>query len=163
MIFESVVEFLKNLDPSIYSALASLTPLGELRAGIPIALASGHRLWEAFWLCTIANMLAIPIAFFFFDKLHNYFIRFQRYERLFERYVARIRKKGDRWVEKYGAPGLILFVAIPIPGSGAYTGCLAAWIFDVNRKHAFISIMVGVAIAGLLVTAIAAGIVKGLF
>lgn len=163
MVFELIAEFFKNLDPSIYSALASISPVGELRAGIPIALLTGHSLWQAFWLCTIANFLTIPIAFFFIDKFHNYFLKFQRYERMFNKHVIRIRKKGEKWVEKYGAFGLIIFVAIPVPGSGAYTGCLAAWLFNVKRKHAFISIMAGVVIAGLVVTAIAAGIVKGLF
>ena len=78
--------------------------------------------------------------------------RSARYQKLFERVVSRARKKVHAKVEKYGYLGLALFVAIPLPITGAYTGALGAWVLGLEPKKTFLAVLLGVIIAATVVT-----------
>ncbi len=138
----------------IYSILLSMVPIAELRGGIPYALAKGISPVTAYFACTLANLLAFPIVYLFFGFFHEIFYKMDWYKRLYDKLVLRTRKKVGAKIEKWGFWGLMIFVMIPLPVTGAYTGSFAAWIFGIDRKKAFLAVALGVFIAGLIVTAV---------
>lgn len=135
----------------IISALLSMTPIGELRAGLPYAFAKGMHPLLALLVCVAANALIVPIIFFFLEYLHNHFMHIRNYRSMFDRFMERTRNKTEAYVKKYGYWGLAIFVAVPLPFTGAYTGALAAWFFGMDKWKAFLSITIGVAVAGIIV------------
>ena len=129
--------------------LASVSPISELRGGIPLGILQyGLDPWLIFFIAIIANALIFFPVFFalrlFYDKL-LYRIP------LFDKYLDNLRKRGEPKVEKYGFWGLILFVAIPLPITGAYTGTILAWLLGMDWKKAFPAIGLGVIVAGAIV------------
>lgn len=138
----------------IYSILLSMVPIAELRGGIPYALANGISPVTAYIVCTLANIMAFPIVYIFFGFFHDIFNKMDWYKRLFDKLVIRTRGKVGDKIEKWGFWGLMIFVMIPLPVTGAYTGSFAAWIFGIEKKKAFLAVSLGVFIAGLIVTAV---------
>ena len=135
-----------------YSIMLSLLPIAELRGGIPYAYLSGHSLALSYIVCVGANFFVGPIMFLFLETLHKRLIKWSFYEKLFDRFIRRVRKKTSRLIEKYGFWGIALFVAIPLPVTGAYTGTVAAWLFGLDKKKSLVAVFVGVCIAGLVVS-----------
>ncbi len=144
----------------IWSALLSMTPVGELRVGIPFALASGLSPWTAFLACVIANIIIVPICFLFLELIHTKLLHVNSYQSVFDKFMEKTRKKVQPLVEKYGMFGLAVFVAVPIPGTGAYTGAFAAWFLGMNKWKAFISIAIGVVAAGAIMLGVLLGGIK---
>ena len=138
----------------IYSILLSMMPIAELRGGIPYALANGISPVTAYFVCTLANILAFPIVYLFFGFFHDIFNKMNWYKRLFNKLVLRTRSKIGGNLEKWGFWGLMIFVMIPLPVTGAYTGSFAAWLFGIEKRKGFLAVALGVFIAGLIVTAI---------
>lgn len=136
----------------IHAFVLSILPVSELRGGIPYAVASDVNILVAYVFCVISNILVIPIVFLFLETLHRLFYRIKIYRLLFDRWVARTRRKAEKNVRKYGYWGIMLFVAIPLPITGAYTGTLAAWLLQLDRKKSFWYLALGVVIAGIVVS-----------
>ena len=134
--------------------LLSMLPIAELRGGIPYAIANDVNPFLTYVICVGANILAFPIVFFFLEFLHPLFLKINIYQKLFGKFVLKTRKKLDTKIKKYGFWGLMLFVMIPLPVTGAYTGSLAAWLFNIPKKKAFISVALGVIISGIIITII---------
>ena len=144
------------MDGLVRGIVLSILPISELRGGIPVAIASGMGWFPAFITCVIANVLVIVPVFFFLDHIHTYLMKIKMYEKFFTLYLDRVRKRVEAklanhtweyWV-------LFLFVAIPFPSTGAYTGCLVAWFFEMDRKRSFITIALGVLAAGIIVSSV---------
>lgn len=142
----------------ILALLLSISPFSELRGGIPVAIGSGVNPLLAFILCVALNILVIFPIFFFLDHLHGYFLGNRFYERLSSKYLNSARRRATRYVERFGYIGLTLFVSIPLPITGAYTGSLAAWVFGMRRKKAYLAIALGVLIAGIIITLASIGL-----
>ena len=134
--------------------LLSMLPISELRGAIPYGIFSGLNLVLVFFVSVIANILVIPIIFFFLTFVHNYLMRISVYDSLFVRIIETVRRKTHRQISKYGYLGLMFLVAIPLPVTGAYTASLAAWLFDMEKKKAFLAMSMGVVIAGIIVTTV---------
>jgi uncharacterized membrane protein len=132
----------------------SILPISELRGGIPYALANNMNPVVAYFLAVGVNILAFPIVYFFIEKLHPIFKKWTFYNNLFEKIIVRTRKKVHNEIEKYGFWGLMVFVMIPLPVTGAYTGSLASWVFEIDKKKGFLAVSLGVALAGIIVTAV---------
>ncbi|MBW2994934.1 small multi-drug export protein, partial [Candidatus Woesearchaeota archaeon] len=128
----------------LYAIIISMLPFGELRVGIPLAAATGVNILYAFVMCTFANIIMIPFIFLFLDTIHKILMKIKFYERIFKLVVHRVRKKVTKYVEKWGYLGLLIFVSIPLPGSGAWTGVLGAWLFAMDRNKSMIYIAGGV-------------------
>ncbi len=148
----------------IKAAILSFLPISELRGGIPLALSFKVNFVLAFLVCVFANLLVIPFVFFFMDYFHKHFIRLGFYERFFNRYIERNRKKienkiGTRW-EFWS---LMLFVLLPLPMTGAWSGTILAWFFNVKRSRAYLAISLGVIGAGIIVSLATLGIINILF
>ena len=140
--------FSKELVVLIIAAL----PILELRGAIPVAINLFHFPWYyAFLLAVIGNMIPVPIILLCLNGIVRFLSRVGFFDRFFRWLLERTRKRGTI-IERYERIGLALFVAIPLPVTGAWTGSLAAVIFGLKFKYAMLSIFVGVLIAGVIVT-----------
>jgi uncharacterized membrane protein len=121
----------------------------------------GVSVWPYFLVVLILNILVIFFIFFFLDFLHKEFMRLKIYKKIIARILNRIQKKADK-VEKrlddLGYVALMLFVAIPLPGTGAWSGTLVAWLLGLDRLKSFIAIALGVIIAGFLILLFSLGL-----
>jgi uncharacterized membrane protein len=129
--------------------LATVSPISELRGGIPLGILQyGLDPLFIFFIAVIANALIFFPVFFalrlFYDKL-LYRIP------LFDKYLDNLRKRGKPKVDKYGFWGLFLFVAVPLPITGAYTGTILAWLLGMDWRKAFPAVGLGVIVAGAIV------------
>ncbi len=141
--------FLNNIYKIIF---ISLLPIAELRGGIPLGLSLGMNIFLVYLIAVLSNLLVFPLVYIFLNSVHNILINFEFYNKTFEMFLKRVRKKVHKKIEKYGYLGLTLFVAIPLPITGAYTGTLAAWFFKMNWKKSFFAVALGVFIAGIIVS-----------
>lgn len=132
--------------------IMSALPIVELRGTLPIAINLFDISWYwALCLAIIGNMLPVPLLLLFWDSLAKFFSRTQRGRKLMDWLFRSIRRRGVT-INKYGRIGLTLFVAIPLPITGAWTGSIAAFALGLKFKYAFLSILFGVIIAGAIVT-----------
>jgi uncharacterized membrane protein len=137
----------------------TVVPWIELRGAIPLALALGWDPVAAGALGIVANWSIIVPGYFFLDLCYaRWLSRFAAVRRL----VARVRAKGAGLVERYELLGLVFFVALPLPGTGAYSGTLLAWLLGLRRWPAMAAVAVGVAGAGVAVTLAASGVLVAL-
>lgn len=145
----------------IYLIFITFLPGIELRGSIPLAiLYYKENVLLSFTIITVANILLTPIAFLMWHYILVLAEKIPIVKKYLERYLANVQRRSKRFIDKYGFLGLMLFVAIPLPGTGAYTGAFVAEIFEMNKKKAFIAIAMGVVIAGIIVTLASAGIIS---
>lgn len=142
---------MKLLDLLITVGLA-IVPISELRGAIPFAVARGTNLFLAAFISFAANALVPLIVFVFLDTVHKLLYKWKFYAGVFDRFVAKTRTKVHASVEKYGYWGLMIFVAIPLPLTGAWTGALGGWILGMDRKKTILAVIAGVFIAAVIVT-----------
>ena len=133
-----------------FVALVSMVPVIELRGGLPVAYAMGMSIWLALPLCIIANLLPVPFILWLITPIFNALKKTKLFRPMVEKLEARASGKSDR-VEKGWFWGLVLFVGIPLPGTGAWTGALIAAMLNIPFKKAFPAIVLGVLIAATIV------------
>lgn len=147
-------DMISVLPESIQVILMAMIPFGELRASIPFALWIEMSHEEAFVLVSvIGNMLPVVPLLLFLDPVSNWLRRYTVFDRFFNWLFARTRRYNKR-MDKYGSLGLIPFVAIPLPVTGAWTACAVAFVFGIRFRYAFFAILAGVIIAGIIVTVV---------
>ena len=130
-------------------------PVFELRGSIPLALFTfGFDPLTAFLLSVVGNMIPVIPLLLFLEPVSNYLRRWRIGDIFFTWLFERTHRKHSAEFEKYGSIGLAIFVGIPLPATGAWTGCAAAFIFGFKFKNAFLAILAGVIIAGAIVTAL---------
>ena len=140
-----------------FSILLSLLPISELRGGIPYAYFNGVSLFLAAPLCILVNAMVAPICYTFLATFHKLFHAYWKwYASFFDRFVARAQRRVYTKVSKYGYLGIMLFVAIPLPVTGAWTGTLGSWILGLDKRKTMMAVFGGVIISGLIVTSIVA-------
>jgi len=129
----------------------SMIPWWEGRYAIVMAMAHfGWEWWQALPLVIIGNMLPIPFILLFFKYIEKWLRNFKSWSRLMDWLFAKTRKRADAKIKRYEHLGLLLFVAIPLPFTGAWTGALIAYLFDLKFKRSILTIFVGVVIAALV-------------
>ncbi len=142
--------------------IISLMPILELRGGlIAASLLDIEPLW-AFIVCMVANILIIPFVLFLIEAVLEFLMRFKKLGQLITRFKEKTLKKTSS-IEKYGYLGIMLFVAVPLPGSGAWTGCFLAVLLGLDKKKSFLAALLGVFIAGVIMMIFSYGILKGIF
>lgn len=140
----------KELIVIIISAL----PIVELRGALPVAINLFHMPWYwAFCLSVIGNLLPVPILLLFFESLARLASKVEVGRKLVNWVLERTRRQGEL-IQRYERIGLILFVAIPLPVTGAWTGSIAAFLLGIKFNYAFFSIFCGLIIAGAIVTSL---------
>lgn len=143
-------DFLKWLE---VLALAA-SPISELRGAIPWAILKHHFPWYyAFLLAVIGNLLPVPFLLLSLNTFSRLLSKIGIFEKMLHWLFKRTRRRG-KIINRYQRIGLALFVAIPLPVTGAWTGSLAAVLFRLKFKHAFLSIFFGILIAGTIVTGV---------
>ncbi|MFA5853016.1 MAG: small multi-drug export protein [Spirochaetales bacterium] len=145
-----------NTTTIFLSVILALLPISELRGAIPFAVLRGMDILPAALIGTAVNALVPLLAFLFLATFHRFFYKFSWYKGFFDRFVEKARVKVHAQVEKYGYWGLLVFVAIPLPVTGAWTGTLGAWILGMDKKKASLAIVGGVIVAGVIVTILVA-------
>ena len=155
---ESIVNFLGGkVSPEVISFIVSCFPVLELRGGLIAAKLMDVDFFRAFAICFIGNMLPIPFILLFIRKIFNLLKKNEKIDELIGKLEARSIRKADK-VKKYRLWGLFLFVAIPLPGTGAWTGALIASLLNIDIKKASVAILIGVAMATTIVSLIMYGI-----
>ena len=138
----------------IITFLISMIPLIELRGAVPYAISSGIPLWQALLIGVIGNMLPVPIIFFFARHILEWGKEKPVIGNFFTWCLNKGHRGGQKLEEAAGDKGifwaLLLFVGIPLPGTGAWTGTLAASILDWGFKRSVLALMLGVILAGLI-------------
>ena len=157
-----IVDLLQNKIPGeLIAFLVSLLPILELRGGLIAANLLGVKLIPAFIICFIGNMLPIPFILLFIEKIFDW-LRDKRGLGAVVRYCEKKADKNKDKIEKYGLWGLLILVAIPLPGTGAWTGALVAALMRLDIKKSLPVIAVGVVVAGIIVSLIMYGAVDTL-
>ena len=132
--------------------IISALPVLELRGALPVAINLFHMEWyQAFCLAVIGNLLPVPFLLLFLESLAKAVSKVALGRKLVDWVFEHTRRRGAV-IEKYERIGLMLFVAIPLPVTGAWTGSVAAFLFGLKFRYAFLSILFGVIIAGGIVT-----------
>ena len=135
--------------------LIATLPIIELRGALPAAHGVFHLSWgAAYFLSVFGNLIPVPFLLRWFPGVEKWLRRWRPFELFFEWLFNRTHKKGWRKVKIYGDVGIIFFVAIPLPVTGAWTGTVLAYLFRINRVRAFIAITMGVLIAGIIMIAV---------
>ena len=146
----------------LWIVLVSMVPMIELRASIPMGCGMGLPAWQVFIAAVLGNMLPVPFIVLFIRSVFEFLRKhWAKLNGLIDRIEAKALKKSDR-VRQFEILGLMLFVAIPLPGTGAWTGSLIAALLDIRLKRSIPTIFLGVLIAGAIVTAISYGFRFGL-
>lgn len=156
-IINSMILSLKSfIDPKTIVFFISLLPLLELRGGVVAASILKINWRLALPLCIIGNLLPVPFILLFIEKILAY-LKDTRFVKFVDRIEAKAQKNSES-ILKYKTLGLFLFVAIPLPGTGAWTAALAAAFLKIPFKNAIISIIFGVCTAGVIMSLISYGI-----
>ena len=146
-------------NPYITLLLITFLPYIELRGSIPVGIIGlGMDPLEVFAICTVANVVIILPIFLFLDFAFQRIFRIPWFHRHIEPRVDRVRNSAEGKIERYGFLGLAAFVAIPLPGTGAYSGCLASYLLGMERKRSSVSVALGVLVAGILVALASMGV-----
>jgi uncharacterized membrane protein len=144
----------------LFTAILSFMPVSELRGAIPFAIAHNIPWYWAYPFAAFLNALVAPVCWIFLATFHKLFygaspekgIRW--YKNFFDRFVERARKKLGGGVEKWGWLGIAIFVAIPLPLTGAWTGTLGAWVLGVSKRRTMAAVVLGVFTSGAVVSAV---------
>jgi len=162
---ERVVDFFAHFVKSkeLLVFLVSMLPVVELRGAIPLGVFSfGFPLIKSLILSLAGNLLVTVPLVFLIDLAEKSFKKFSFLDNLLKKLLDKAKSKAQK-VQKYKSLGLFIFVAIPLPGTGAWTGALIAYLLAMDKWVAFLSISLGVIVAGLLVTFFTLfGLVKGI-
>ncbi len=138
----------------VITTLVAMLPVIELRGAIPVGVGMGLEYYVAVICALIGNVLPIPFVILFFRRVFEWLAKkFKFFNKIWTALHNRVMKKSDI-VDKYGYWGLLIFVAIPLPGTGAWTGAMIACLLDMKIKKSFPYIMLGVLIAAVIVTAV---------
>ena len=138
--------------------LISMVPIIELRGALPIGVSMGLPPLTALGVSIVGNMVPVPFIIIFIRRILDWMHKFEKFDRIATRVEAKAAKGGEKLV-KYEMFGLFLLVAVPLPGTGAWTGSLVAALFDLRLKNAIPIIFAGVLTAGVIVFLITYGVV----
>ena len=141
----------------IWTLLVSMVPVVELRGGIPFGVAAGLPVWMAYLAAVIGNVIPVPFIVVYIRRVFQWMRRrLPRFNGVVDKLEQKAHLKG-KVVTKYKYLGLAIFVAIPLPGTGAWTGALAAAFLDMPLRKALPAILIGVLVAGISISILTFG------
>lgn len=143
----------QGLTPEVAVFLTSMLPIIELRGALPLAIRAFSIPWpKALIICFVGNLVPVPFILLLLDPIVQFLSKIKPFQLFFTWLFKRTRHKGSKVIEKYEEIGLLAFVAIPLPMTGAWTGALIAYLFGLDFTKSFLVITLGVFIAGVIVT-----------
>jgi uncharacterized membrane protein len=150
---DQVLELLSTVPHWLSTIIIGSLPILELRGAIPIAIGIyGISPVSAYLLAVLGNMLPVIPLLLYLDPVSTYLRRYHIFDSFFTWLFERTHRNHSDRFEKFGLLALTLFVAVPLPVTGAWTGCAAAFVFGIKFRHSFPAILTGVMVAGLIVT-----------
>ncbi len=156
MHFSCILNTLSHLgfDRALIIIAISALPVIEIRGALPLAINIFHFSWQyALLLAVIGNLIPVPLLLFSFDAISQHLSQKGIFKRWLD-WLNGLAQRRGKAIERYKRFGLMLLVAVPLPVTGAWTGSLVAAILNVHYRHAFLSILAGVCVAGAIITAI---------
>ncbi|MEO9512252.1 MAG: small multi-drug export protein [Flavobacteriaceae bacterium] len=142
--------------------LWSLSPFGESKLGIPYGIMRGLNSYVVLIACFLANLLVFPLMMFFLENINRYLIKWRFYKKS-AIYVAKRAKIGTAGkIKKFGFFGLVLFVMIPLPGTGVYAGSIASYLLKIEKKKAFFANALGIFFSSVIIWALTVFSVKAI-
>jgi uncharacterized membrane protein len=158
--FLDYLEIFRNFPPQLATFLIAMIPIAELRVSIPLALGTYKMsIWSSYFYSVIGNIVPVFFILYFIDPVSKFLMKhFQIFNRFFTWLFNHTRLKFEGKYAKYGALALVIFVAIPLPMTGAWTGALAAFLFQIPRKIGAVLVSLGVLLAGIIVTLASLGV-----
>ncbi len=155
--------FLEIVGEELCVFFCSMIPIIELRGAIPLGAALQLPWWLCYLLAIVGNMLPVPIILLFVKKVLHWMAkcRVKFFNKVANKLFEKAEKNRDK-IEKYGFWGVAIFVAIPLPGTGAWTGSLVAALFDMKFWKSFVSCLLGVMGAGVIMTLVSYGVVEAI-
>ena len=143
--------------------IISLMPILELRGGLIAAALLGLKPLESYIITMIGNIIPVPFILWFITKILD-FMRKSKSKKLngVAKWLDKKIEKHKGQIEKYGFLGLVLFVGIPLPGTGAWTGCLIAAVLEMDRKKSFLAAMIGIVMASIIMMILSFGVIKNI-
>ena len=141
--------------------LVSMVPILELRGGLILSSVLGVEMWKAIGLCIVGNIIPVPFILLFITPIFRWLKQTKKLKPMVEKLENRAMSKKDQ-IEKYEFWGLALFVGIPLPGTGAWTGSLIAALLDIKFKKAFPAVILGIIMATVIMTTLSY-LIPGLF
>ncbi len=157
-IIDIIMSFLQDKIPDeLVAFVISLMPILEIRGGMIAARLMEMDFLKAFLICYLGNMIPIPFIILFIRKIFDFLRRYKFFAKIIEKLERKTEKNKDK-VLRYEAWGLLLFVAIPLPGTGGWTGALMAALLDIRMKKSLPIIALGVLIAGFIMSGLTYGI-----
>jgi uncharacterized membrane protein len=139
----------------LYILLIAISPILECRGSIPYGILAGIDVPTVFLVSLLGNILPVPFLLIFLSRIEGWIMRRENenpVKRAFVKYIERLREKSKSQVKRYGFWGLVIFVAVPIPGTGAWASSVIAYLFGMEIKRAFAAIALGVLGAVVIVT-----------
>jgi len=156
-----------SVPPELAVFFLSMLPIVELRAAIPVGLeVYGLPALQVWFIAVVGNLVPIAFLLLAIPHIHDWLLKQKFIGRAWKKKLEKVEKKFSGKYAKYGAAALVLFVAIPLPMTGAWTGTLVAFLFNFPFRRSFPLIAVGVCVAGTimtLVTLFAGGVVRAIF
>lgn len=141
--------------------IISILPILELRGGLIAASLLNVSPLTGYIVSIIGNTLPVPFILLFINKILDWMGKSKiKWMNKLSKWLDKKARKHKDSIEKYGYLGLTLFVGVPLPGTGAWTGCLAASVLNMNKKKSFISIMLGIIMASIIMMLISYGLLK---
>jgi uncharacterized membrane protein len=131
--------------------LLSMSPLGEHKVGIPLAVKWDIPILNAWLICTVANMASPTIIWFFLKNINHRLIKYDFYRKHAFDLARYSKRKLGNSVDKYGFWGIMIFIMIPLPMTGSYTGLVAAWMVGLHKKPALIAAYLGLLLSSIFV------------
>jgi len=150
---------LQQLSPELSVFIISMLPVSELRGAIPMAIGVYHlNTLQAYAIAVIGNIIPVIFILKYIEPISNYLMsKSKGFNRFFTWFFERTRRKYNGKFEKWGALALIMFVAIPLPITGGWSGAIAAFIFGIPFWRALLYVSLGVMIAGVIVIGLSLG------
>jgi uncharacterized membrane protein len=148
-----------HINSKIATILISMIPVIEVRGSVPFAMKAFNMPYiEAIFWSLIGTSIICFLLLGFLDFINKHISRVHFLYTIWKRYVVRLREKNKNLVEKYGKWALFVFVAIPIPGTGIWSGAILAWIFGIDKKTAFIYGMLGILASAIIMVFLTYGV-----
>ena len=165
-IVESIIELFSGLQnipfgKELVVFIISLMPILELRGGLIAAALLGVNPVASYIIAIIGNVIPVPFILWFMNSILEWMRGRKKLSKIAKWLDKKVQKKKGS-IEKYGFWGLVLFVGIPLPGTGAWTGCLIASVLEMDRKKAFLATMIGIIMASIIMMLVSFGFLKNI-
>ena len=167
---EGIVGFIVNLFGGVTSIpfgkelvvfIISLMPILELRGGLIAAALLDLNPITSYIISIIGNILPVPFILWFINSILEWMRNSKHFSKIAKWLDKKVKKNKDK-IEKYGFWGLVLFVGIPLPGTGAWTGCLVAAVLEMDKKKSFLAAAIGILMASIIMMILSFGLLKGI-